>query len=70
MCVELYRQGKQPETPAGMRPRDFQIVLRKWFRMEEACEPEALRNKNQNRAWTATEKYELVANSFHQETNS
>ena len=29
--------------------------------MEEACGPEVLRHKSQNKVWTAEEKYELVA---------
>ncbi len=32
-----------------------------WARIEEACGPEALQHKNQNKVWTAEEKYELVA---------
>ena len=30
-------------------------------RMEEACGPEVLHHKSQNKVWTAKEKYELVA---------
>ena len=29
--------------------------------MEEACDPEVLHHKSQNKVWTAEEKYELVA---------
>ena len=29
--------------------------------MEEACGPEVLHHKSQNKVWTAEEKYELVA---------
>ena len=36
-------------------------MIRKWSRIEEACGPEALQHKNQNKVWTAEEKYELVA---------
>ena len=36
-------------------------MIRKWSRIEESCGPEALQHKNQNKVWTAEEKYELVA---------
>ena len=61
MCVELYRQGEWPETPEGKQQRDFHKMIRRWVRMEEACGSEALRHKNQNKEWTAEQKYELVA---------
>lgn len=60
-CVELYRQGKWPETPEGVREKNFHKMIRKWVRMEEACGSEALRHKKQNKEWTAEQRYELVA---------
>ena len=60
-CVEMYRQGKWPETPDGIQERNFHGMIRKWFRIEESCGTEALQHKNQNKGWTAEEKYELVA---------
>ena len=60
-CVELYRQGKWPETPVGVKQKNFHKTIRKWARMEEACGPEVLHHKSQNKVWTAEEKYELVA---------
>ena len=60
-CMELYRQGKWPETPAGVKQKNFHETIRKWARMEEACGPEVLHHKSQNKVWTAKEKYELVA---------
>ena len=60
-CVEMYREGKWPETPDGIQKENFHKMIRKWFRIEESCGPEALRHKNQNKVWTAAEKYELVA---------
>ena len=60
-CVELYRQGKWPETPDGVKEKRFHDTVRIWVRIEDACGPEALQHKNQNKAWTAEEKYELVA---------
>ena len=61
LCVEMYRQGKWPETPVGVKQKSFHLTIRKWTRMEEACGPEVLRHKSQNKVWTAEEKYELVA---------
>ena len=61
MCVELYRQGKWPETPEGTAEQTFRSNIRKWVRMENSCGPEALQHKNQNKEWTAEQRYELVA---------
>ena len=61
MCVEMYRQGKWPETPDGVHEKTFHKMIREWFKIEKACGSEALQYKNQNKVWTAEEKYELVA---------
>ena len=61
MCVELYRQGKWVETPEGVKEKNFRNMIQIWARTEESCGVEALRHKNQNKVWTAAEKYELVA---------
>ena len=63
-CVELYRQGKWPETPDGVKEKRFHDTVRIWVRTEDACGPEALRHKNQNKVWAAEEKYELIAKNF------
>ena len=68
-CVELYRQGKWPETPDGVKEKRFHDTVRIWVRIEDACGPEALRHKNQNKVWTAAEKYELVAKVLAGESN-
>lgn len=61
-CVELYRQGKWPETPAGIKEaRNFHAMIRRWGRIEEANGPEALQHKNFNRVWTPEQKLELVS---------
>lgn len=39
----------------------FHNTIRIWVRIEDACGPEALQHQNQNKIWTAEEKYELVA---------
>ena len=61
MCVEMYREGKWPETPEGIQQGNFHKMIRKWVRMEISCGPESLRHKNQNKEWTADQRYELVA---------
>ena len=61
-CVEMYREGRWPETPAGIKdPRHFHDMIRKWVREEEANGPEILKHKLANKVWTPEEKYELVA---------
>ena len=55
-CVEMYREGKWPETPDGIQERNFHDMVRKWFRIEESCGPDALRHKNQYKVWTAEVK--------------
>lgn len=60
-CVELYRQGRYPETPPGVSQNRFRHNIRDWARMEESCGPEVLKHKNFNKVWTPDEKYELVA---------
>ena len=60
-CVDLYRQGKWPETPDGLNQKGFHNKIREWVRIEEAQGPEALRHKAQNKVWSADEKYELVS---------
>ena len=60
-CVEMYREGKWPETPEGIQKENFHKMIRGWSRMEESCGPEALQHKNHSKIWTAEEKYELVA---------
>ena len=60
MCVEMYREGKWPETPEGIQQGNFRQIIRRWVRMENSCGPESLRHKNQNKEWTADQRYELV----------
>lgn len=60
-CVELYRQGKWPETPKGIKERNFRIMIGRWARIEKYQGPEALRHKNFNKIWTPEEKLELIS---------
>ena len=60
-CVEMYYQGKYPDTPSGIKDKAFHDKIREWVKIEESCGPEELRNKNQNKDWTPEERYALVA---------
>lgn len=60
-CVELYRQGKWPETPNGITEHNFRIMIGRWARIEKCQGPEALRHKNFNKTWTPEEKLELIS---------
>ena len=60
-CIELYRKGRWPDTPDGIKESTFRAKVRQWVRIEDACGPEALLRKNQNKEWTAEERYTLVA---------
>ena len=60
ICIALYRQGRWSETPDGVNEKRFHDTIRTWVRIEDVCEPEVLRHKNQNKVWTA-EKNELIA---------
>ena len=60
-CIELYRQGKWPETPDGVKEHNFKCMIRRWSRMEEANDSDVLKHKNFNKNWTPEEKLELVS---------
>ncbi len=60
-CVEMYREGRWPETPEGIKdPKDFRRMIRQWARIEEANGPTALRHKCRNKKWSPEERLELV----------
>ena len=61
MCVDLYRQGKWPDTPEGIKDKPFHDMIRIWVRQEDAGGAENLQHKEQNRIWGADEKYEFIA---------
>ena len=69
-CVELYRQGRWPETPEGTSQKGFRNKVMQWSRIECSCGPEALKHKNHNKEWTAEEKYELVAQVLAGKSNA
>jgi Transposase. len=61
-CVELYQEGRWPETPDGIKdPGNFRDMIRRWVRMEEANGPDVLKHKGQNKEWRPEERLELVS---------
>ena len=60
-CIELFRQGKWPETPDGIKELNFRIMIRRWAKIEDSQGPEALRHRNFNKVWTPEEKLALVS---------
>ena len=61
-CVEMYREGRWPETPDGFKdPKNFHRMIRCWVRMEEANDPDVLKHKGQNKEWSSEERLELVS---------
>ncbi len=59
-CVELYQQGKWPDTPEGVKTENFRKMIRRWDRILYHKGPQALRHRKTKKKWTAKEKYELV----------
>ena len=60
--VELYMEGKWPETPPGIKdPLNFHKMVRRWVRIKEANGFEALRHSETNKAWAPDERFELVS---------
>ena len=59
-CIDLYRKGIWPDTPDGIKESVFRKAVRQWVRIEDSCGTDALQHKNQNKIWTAEERYELV----------
>ena len=59
-CVQLYREGKWPDTPEGTNEKNFHDSIRIWFKLEELHGPEILKHGN-NINWTPDEKLEMVS---------
>ncbi len=59
-CIELYRHGEWPETPSGVKPKNFHDKVREWDRMEQARGPKALKHTGTNKEWSPEEKLALV----------
>ena len=60
-CIELYRKGEWPETPEGIKEKNFRCMIRRWVRIEEATDSDVFKRKNFYKKWTPEEKLELVS---------
>ena len=60
-CIDLYHQGKWPDTPEGIKPKCFHGTIRQWVRIAETQGVEALRHPAHNKEWTPEEKLVLVS---------
>lgn len=60
-CIELYKQGKYPDTPEGISMRSFHTMIRRWVRQVEGNGEDAVNHSHSNKAWTMEEKYLLVS---------
>ncbi|MBL7576024.1 Helix-turn-helix domain-containing protein [Peptoniphilus asaccharolyticus DSM 20463] len=58
--VQLYRDGKWPDTPERTNEKNFHDSIRIWVRLEELHGPEILKHGN-NINWTPDEKLEMVS---------
>ena len=68
-CVEMYREGRYPETPNWLSKEQFHKTVRWWCRIEEAAGAEGLEHKEQNKAWTVEERYKLVVKVLAGQSN-
>ena len=59
-CVELYWEGKWPDTPEGVNKSNFRDQIRRWVLLEDLNGPEILRHKGTHKRWTPEDRYELV----------
>ena len=59
-CIQLYREGIWPQTPAGTNERTFRKSIRLWVRLEELHGPEILKHGN-NINWNPEQKLEIVS---------
>ena len=61
-CIEMYREGKWPKTPDGIKdPKQFHGKIREWAHLEDAHGPEVLKHKGRNKEWRPEERLELVS---------
>ena len=68
-CVEMYYQGKYPNTPEGIGEQRFRGKIREWVRISESCGIDALQHKNHNKVWAPEEKLALVSSVIAGESN-
>ena len=60
-CVELFKQGKWPTTPAGLNEYGFHDMVREWSKKVDVHGEEILQHRNISKKWSVEEKYDLVA---------
>ncbi len=61
-AVDLYRQGKWPDIPEGIKnTKGFHDEVRRWVRLEELNGPEVLRHKSHSKEWSPDEKLEIIS---------
>ena len=60
-CVELYKQGKWMETPKGVKQHMFRDKIRYWSKLVDFHGEEILKHKEQDKKWSAEEKFKLVS---------
>jgi len=60
LCVEMYREGRYPDTPSGITSKRFHKSIREWVRIFDAQGPEALRHRSSSKRWTGDERLALV----------
>ena len=60
-CVELYRQGKWMETPEGVKQQTFRDKIWYWSKLVEFHGEEILKHKEQDKKWSAEEKFKWVS---------
>ena len=59
-CIDMYKSGKWPDTPEGIKdPTNFHKMIRRWARREDSVGPEAFNHVHKKR--TAEEKFSLVS---------
>lgn len=59
-CIEMYYQGKYPETPFGLGTEYFHQMIREWVRISERSNTESVLHKSQNKIRAPEEKLKLV----------
>ncbi len=60
-CIELYLQGRWPETPPGITEENFKNAVRRWTRLYKSNGPDVLKHKSFNKVWTPEEKMALIS---------
>ena len=67
-CIDKYRNGLWPNTPEGIKQKQFHDTIREWVRIEDALGVDALKHRTFNKEWTIEEKLELISRVFSGES--